>query len=173
VAVNVCSGADNIIRRGIGTETLEAEAEASLLRVASYMRALNANCFYGWEKGTPGILVMSRPIARQLAGLGWTKASIREFLWTHARIPLSELDKAGLLDWLERADIKPPYEDPWPITARPENIAIVVAGGGHPTHNLWMQTSIVPDMVSEELQLPSNWSALVKKGEQDLGYAED
>jgi hypothetical protein len=173
VAVNVCSGADNIIRRGIGTETLEAEAEASLLRVASYMRALNANCFPAWEKGTPGILVMSRPIARQLAGLGWTKASIREFLWTHARIPLSELEKAGLLAWLKRVDINPPYEDPWPITAKPENIAIVVAGGGHPTHNLWMQTSIVPSMVSTELQLPRNWSALVKKGEQDLGYGED
>lgn len=170
VAVNVCSGANNIIRRGIGTENLKFEAEASLRRVASHMAAININNSYAWRDGTPGILVMSRPIARQLAGIGWTKQSIREFLWQHARIPVSELEQAGVPDWLKRVNINPPYEDPWPVTSKPENIAIVVAGGYHPTHNMWMQTSISPQVVHEAVKLPKQWGELVKRGEAELGY---
>lgn len=170
VSVNVCSGAVNIIRRGMGTETLEDEAEASLLRVASYMSSYNANCFEGWAAGTPGILVMSRPIAKQLAELGWTKKSIREFLWKHARIPLADLTKAGLIAWMQHLGLNPPYADPWPITAKPENIAIVIAGGAHPTHNLWMQSSLAPQMVSAEIRLPAKWDDLVQRGIDDLGY---
>ena len=170
VSVNVCSGATNIIRRGIGTETLEDEAEASLLRLASHMRSFNANCYASWSDGTPGILIMSRPIARQLAGLGWTKKTIREFLWKHARTPLAELEKAGLIAWMKRVNVMPPYEDPWPVTEKPENIALVVAGGTHPTHNFWMQTAIVTQMVSEQIKLPAKWDELVAIAERDLGY---
>ncbi len=173
VSVNVCSGADNILRRGMGSETLEDEAQASLLRVASYMRSHNANCFDAWAAGTPGILVMSRPIAKQLAELGWTKKSIREFLWKHARIPLADLNQAGLIAWMQHAGINPPHADPWPITAKPENIAIVIAGGTHPTHNFWMQTSQAPQMVSAEIKLPAKWNDLVEKGISELGYGTE
>jgi hypothetical protein len=170
VAVNVCSGANNIIRRGIGTETLEFEAEASLLRVASYMRAMNVNCSYAWPKGTPGIWCMSRPVAKQLAGLGWTKQTIKEFVWKHARIPVAEMEKAGMPDWLARVGTPRPQEDPWPVTRTPEQIALVVAGGYHPTHNMWMQTSISPEVVHEPIKLPKKWDELVKKGAAELGY---
>jgi hypothetical protein len=173
VSVNVCSSASNIIRRGIGTETLEVEAAASLRRIASYMRAVNANCFAAWEEGTPGVLVMSRPIARQLAAQGWTKPKIREFLWQHARLSLKELEETGMPAWMQRSGLQPPYQDPWPVTAKPENIAIVVAGGFHPTHNLWMQTSIARQMTSCEIRLPRCWEELVKQGEKDLGYGVD
>jgi hypothetical protein len=73
-------------------------------------------------------------------------------------------------DWLKRVGINPPYEDPWPVTSKPENIAIVVAGGFHPTHNMWMQTSISPQVVHEAVKLPRKWDELVKKGEVELGY---
>lgn len=170
VAVNVCSGANNIIRRGIGTENLKFEAEASMRRVASHMSAININNSYAWKDGTPGILVMSRPIARQLAGIGWTKKSIQEFLWQHARIPMADMEKAGVPDWLKRVGLLPPYDDPWPVTSKPENIAIIVAGGFHPTHNMWMQTSISPEIVHETVKLPKKWDELVKKGEAELGF---
>lgn len=170
VSINVCSGATNVIRRGIGTETLKFEAEASLRRIASYMRALNANSFAAWPEGTPGILVISRPVARQLAGIGWTKQSIREFLWQEARVSFREMEAAGMPAWLKRYDLNPPYEDPWPVTSRPENIAIVVAGGWHPTHSMWMQTSIARRMISCEIKLPEKWGDLVRQGEQELGY---
>jgi hypothetical protein len=170
VAVNVCSGATNVIRRGIGTETLEFEARASLRRIASYMKALNANSFASWPGGTPGILVMSRPVARQLAGIGWTKQGIREFLWQEARVPFAQMEEAGMPAWLKRYGLNPPYEDPWPVTSKPDNIAIVVAGGWHPTHNMWMQTSVVKRMVHCEIRLPKKWNELVQQGEQQLGY---
>jgi hypothetical protein len=170
LAVNVCSGAVNIPRRGMGAETLQDEAEAGLLRLASHLRAHNTNGLEAWHEGTPGILVMSRPVAKQLAGLGYTKRSIRQFLWDHTRVRLADLEKAGMIPWMERAHIMPPYQDPWPITAKPENIAIVVAGGMHPTHNFWMQTSLTSKVIGAQLNLPSNWCELLMNAQQDLGY---
>jgi len=45
-----------------------------------------------------------------------------------------------------------------------------VAGGTHPTHNFWMQTAIVTQMVSEQIKLPAKWDELVAIAERDLGY---
>ena len=113
-----------------------------------------------------------RPIARQLAGIGWTKKTIKEFLWQHARIPVADLESAGLISWMTRSGIMPPYDDPWPVTAKPENFAIIVAGGTHPTHNLWMQTSIGKKVVNAEVKLPEKWDELVARGAKELGYED-
>lgn len=169
VAVNVASGAANIIRRGVGSETLENEATASLYRIATYMKAHNANCLAAHRAGTPGILMMSRTVAKQLASLGWTQRSIQEYLWEHTRISRADLAESGLIAWMERHGADVPG-DPWPITAQPENIAIVVAGGTHPTHAFWMQTSIAKQMIGRELQLPRRWNELVAAGASELGY---
>lgn len=171
VAVNVASGAANIIRRGVGSETLENEATASLERIATYMKAHNANCLAAHRDGTPGILLMSRTIAHQLASLGWTQRSIQDYLWEHTRIAREDLAKSGLIAWMERHENRVP-DDPWPITSKPENIAIVVAGGTHPTHAFWMQTSIAKKMVGRELPLPRRWAALVAAGAAELGLDE-
>lgn len=169
VSVNVASGAANIIRRGVGSETLENEAEASLYRIATYMRAHNANCLASHRHGTPGILLISRTVANQLASVGWTKPSIREYLWEHTRIARADLERSGLTAWMARHEADLP-DDPWPITSKPENIAIVVAGGTHPTHAFWMQTSIVKSMVGRELRLPRRWKDLVAAGVAELGH---
>jgi hypothetical protein len=170
VAVNVASGADNIIRRGIGTETLEFEARASLYRIATYMKSHNANSIAAHQAGTPGILLLSRTVANQLAAVGWTKRSIQEFLWEHSRIARSNLERSGLVAWMEHRGAGQLEEDPWPITRAPENIAIVVAGGSHPTHAFWMQTSIAKKMTGAEIQLPSQWRELIAAGARELGY---
>lgn len=170
IAVNVASGATNIIRRGVGTETLEFEATSSLLRIASYMKAHNANCLHAYRDGSPGILLFSRTVAQQLASLGWTKPSIQSFLWKHSRIATSELEQSGMTAWMQRYDAHAPDDDLWPITSRPENIAIVVAGGSHPTHACWMQTSIAPRMSGAEVKLPAAWERLITQGNEDLGY---
>ena len=54
----------------------------------------------------------------------------------------------------------PAEEDPWPITSKPENIAIVVAGGTHPTHAFWLQTSIAKQLTSAAITLPQAWERL-------------
>lgn len=169
VAVNVASGAVNIIRRGVGSETLEDEATASLYRIATYMKAHNANCLAAHRSGTPGILMMSRTIANQLASLGWTKRSIQQYLWEHTRISRDELARSGLIAWMERHEANVP-DDPWPITAKPENIAILVAGGTHPTHAFWMQTSIARQMIGRQVQTPRRWRELIDAGATELGY---
>jgi hypothetical protein len=63
--------------------------------------------------------------------------------------------------------------DVWPITSRPENIAIVVAGGSHPTHACWMQTSIAPRMTNATVQLPAAWDTLIAEGREELGFDND
>jgi hypothetical protein len=170
VAVNVASGADNIIRRGVGTETLEFEATSSLFRIATYMKSHNANSIAAHRAGTPGILLISRTVANQLATLGWTKRSIQNYLWEHSRIARSDLERSGLIAWMEHRDAAHIDQDPWPITSAPENIAIVVAGGSHPTHAFWMQTSIAKKMTGAKIELPSNWQELIARGAKDLGY---
>ena len=170
VAVNVASGAANIIRRGVGTETLEDEASASLHRIATYMKSHNANCLAAYRAGAPGILLISRTVAKQLAALGWTKSSMRSYLWEHSRIAHSDLERTGLIAWMQRHGAGRLDEDPWPITDSPENIAIVVAGGSHPTHAFWMQTALAKRMTGAPIELPSRWSELVAEGVRELGF---
>ena len=98
------------------------------------------------------------------------KRQIQDFLWEHSRIPLHELERSGLIAWMERRGAGQMHADPWPITAKAENIAIVVAGGSHPTHACWLQTSIAKRMIGREIVLPQQWRELVASGARELGF---
>jgi len=169
VAVSTASSATNIVRRGTGKETLEEEALTSLQIIASYMRSFNVSSFDGYREGTPGILLISSPVAGQLASSGWTKKKIKEFLWENSKIPLSEIKKTGFIRWIEYENLTETLRDPWPITSKPENLMIVVAGGRHPTHAYWLQSAMAPRVVSAEIKLPTNWDKLIKESVEDLG----
>jgi len=69
-----------------------------------------------------------------MAGLGWTKASMREFLWEHSRIPAEHLagpaGRPGSRSTRARWPAESLALDPWPITASPDNFVLVVAVGG-------------------------------------------
>ena len=43
--------------------------------------------------------------------------------------------------------------DPWPIGARPDNLVLEVAGGGHPTNGYWLQ-GYSPRVLGREIHLP-------------------
>lgn len=58
--------------------------------------------------------------------------------------------------------------DPWPITARPDNFVIVVAGGGHPTNSYWLQ-GYSPGVVGRPIELPSARGRPLADAERDLG----
>ncbi|MFC1908401.1 hypothetical protein ACFLXD_00775 [Chloroflexota bacterium] len=169
VGVSIASGANNILRRGVGKETLEEEALTSLYIITSYMSSFNAGGLDGYAEGTPGILLISRPVVSQLASLGWTKEKVKEFLWENSKIPLSEIKRTGYIRWIEFENLTETLQDLWPITSKPENLMIVVAGGRHPTHAYWMQSMMAPKVVSVEIKLPSNWDELIKESEEDLG----
>jgi hypothetical protein len=172
VTVFVGTSATNILRRGVGKEAPDEEALQSLYRVAAYLGVPNPHYAGGWAHGTPGGLLMSRVVANQLAGLGWTQEKIKTFLWENSKIPAEKVRSHGLRQWIEQADddesIASKDMDPWPITRTPQQIIMAVAGGHHPTHNYWMQ-SWSRNLAGTEIQLPAAWDTLIAEAEEDLG----
>ena len=57
--------------------------------------------------------------------------------------------------------------DPWPITAKPANLILIVAGGGHPTHSFWMQGSSA-SVVGRQMRVPETFDGLLAEAERDL-----
>ena len=172
ISLAFANGAANIRRRGAKKETPEEDALQGMHRMADFMRVPNVPGLAGYEHGTPGILMIPGVVAQTMAGLGWTKASIREFLWEHSRIPAAELRRAGVTAWIEIDASKVVREsvalDPWPITASPDNFAVVVAGGGHPTNSYWLQ-GYSPGVIGRGVELPPSFAALLDDAERDLG----
>ena len=170
------SGAANIRRRGAKKETPEEDTLQGMHRMADNMRVPNLSGLFGYAKGTPGILLIPGVVAQTMAGLGWTKQKMREFFWEHSRIPLAELKRCGGPAWIEidadpvtRASLA---NDPWPITARPENFIIVVAGGGHPTNSYWLQ-GYSPAVIGREIRLPECFEELLVDADRELGCGSD
>jgi hypothetical protein len=176
VTVYVATGVSNIMRRGVGKETPEEEGVQSLHRVAGYLRSPSPHYTHGWAHGTPGALLMSRVVARQLAGLGWNKATIKRFLWEQSRLPHAEVRATGMLQWIQAAPAQETVAsadmDPWPITRVPEHIILCVAGGYHPTHNCWMQ-AYAPKVAGTTIPLPAAWDTLLAEAEAALGPRAD
>lgn len=171
VSVFFASGAANIRRRGAKKESPEEDVMGGLWRMADFMRAPNLAVLAGWEKGTPGAMMLAPVVARRMAELGWTKPKIREFLWEHSKIPMAQLARAGGRAWIEM-DANPATRasielDPWPIAMRPENIVLVVAGGDHPTHSYWLQAHS-PSVEGRLIRVPERFERLLAAAERDL-----
>jgi len=172
ISLAFANGATNIRRRGAKKETPEEDALQGMHRMADFMRVPNMAGLAGYEHGTPGILMIPGVVAQTMAGLGWTKASMREFLWEHSRIPAEHLRRAGGAAWIEIDTSKVAREslalDPWPITASPDNFVLVVAGGGHPTNSYWLQ-GYSPGVVGRLIDPPASFERLLDEAERDLG----
>jgi hypothetical protein len=171
VSVIFATGVTNIRRRGAKKETQEEDALNGMWRMADFMRAPNLAALAGWEKGTPGMMMLAPIVARRMAEVGWTQDSIREFLWKNSRIPMEHLRRAGAPAWIE-IDANPATResinlDPWPICMKPENIVLVVAGGGHPTHSYWLQAHS-PSVNGRVIRVPEMFDRLVADADRDL-----
>jgi len=178
VSVVYASGVTNVKRRGGAEVSAEEDVLHGLHRVADFMRTPNLHCiqFNGYEKGTPGVVMMSRVVADQLAQHGWTQRSIRQFLWEHSKIPHETLKRSGNLEWigvnsnaLTRASAK---LDPWPICSDADNIVVVVAGGAHPTNSYWLQ-AYCPKVVGRPIETPKAFDRLLAQADRDLGCGSD
>jgi hypothetical protein len=170
------TGVTNIRRRTVKKETPETDALQGMYRMAEYLRSPNLGCLMGYSDGTPGVLMLSPVVAKAMAALGWTKRSIRAFLWEHARIPAEQLSREGIEAWIE-ADRDPAVRDslkvrPWPLAARPENLVLLVAGGGHPTNSYWME-GYSPHVVGRKIEVPENFERLLAAADRDIGCGDD
>jgi hypothetical protein len=170
------TGAANILRRGAMKETLEQDVREGLHRIAGYMAAPNIHYMHGYESGTPGAVLLTKVVAHYLASTGWTKQTIRKFLWDNARIPQAELVQNGGRTWFDIAPTEVARDsvriDPWPIAEKPENIILAVAGGGHPTHAFWMQ-AYSPSVIGREIVVPRKFADLLAAADRDLGSGGD
>src|SRR5262245_6345821 len=171
ISLAFANGATNIRRRGAKKETPAEDALQGMHRMADFMRVPNLAGLAGYERGTPGILMIPGVVAQTMAGLGWTKRSMREFLWEHSRIPAPDLRRAGGYAWIEIDASKVARDsaalDPWPITASPDNFILIVAGGGHPTNSYWLQ-GYSPGVVRREVRVPGQFPTLLDEAERQL-----
>lgn len=176
VSLVFANGVTNIRRRGAKKETPEEDALQGMHRIADFMRTPNLAGLAGYEKGTPGILMIPRVVAQTMAGLGWTQHSMREFLWEHSKIPAAHLRRAGAPAWIE-IDANPVTRDsirldPWPITLKPGNIVLIVAGGSHPTNSYWLQ-GYSPRVIGREIRVPEAFDRLLADADRDLGCGSE
>jgi hypothetical protein len=107
-----------------------------------------------------------------MAAIGWTKQSIREFLWEHSKIPADDLRRDGIDSWIA-ADRDPVVRESlslpnWPNAMRPENLVLLVAGGGHPTNSYWME-GYSPHVVGRLINTPKDFAKLLARAERDIG----
>jgi hypothetical protein len=176
VSVFFATGVNNVIRRGAKKETPEEDIRNGLWRMADFMRTPNIGALSGWEKGTPGLMMVSSVVAKMMAEQGLTKRSVREFLWTNSKIPMEQLRRAGATAWME-IDTNPLTResmklDPWPISSKPENIIFIVAGGQHPTHAQWLQASS-RRVIGRVVRVPETFERLLAEADRDLGCGDD
>jgi hypothetical protein len=107
-----------------------------------------------------------------MAAIGWTKQSIREFLWEHSKISAAELRRDGIDSWIA-ADRDPAVRESlalshWPHSARPDNLVLLVAGGGHPTNSYWME-GYSPHVVGRQVNVPRDFAKLLERADRDIG----
>jgi hypothetical protein len=87
------------------------------------------------------VVVFGPEHAHQVAVSGYSKADVKEFLWEHARFPIDRLSSEWLSDGrlAARAELITGSTDTVPLTTKPDDIQVIVAGGPG-KHSCWMPT---------------------------------
>jgi hypothetical protein len=173
VAAHTIAGTANINGTSVGTEET---ARTTLGTLAGMMNVPNKNYFTRldrFEKSSPGIMLIGRGTAQGLAEFGWTKEKVKDYLWEHSKVPWSMIEKShSAFEKKELLDELKPYVTegkPVPITSKPKNILLVVAGGEQSGHGYWMQLGTSYEPTCKQVKLPAKWSELLKQAEKDLG----
>ena len=174
-------GSNVITIHAVATSTnitsIHASNKETVLETLNYFARIMGsdygNIFLNYyENSTPGILIMPRGIAQGMVDAGWTKKTIKAFLWQNSKFPWSVMTSDS--DVFRRAkDAMKQYVadgEPWPISVKPENLMIVVAGGKQSGHGYWMRMGCCPTQpISVEIELPKKWESLIARAEEDLG----
>jgi hypothetical protein len=172
VSLVFANGVSNIKRRSAVKETADNDILQGMHRIADVLRGAQLGCLPGYREGTPGVMIFPQVIAEVMAKLGWTKQSIREFLWEHSRVPQAQLRRSGALEWIQIQAAESAGLDPWPIASKPDNFVFVVAGGGHPTNAYWLP-ACCPHVIGRGISVPPGFDELLSAADRDLGCGSD
>jgi hypothetical protein len=125
-----------------------------------------------YEHSAPGVLVLPRGIIQGMMNAGWTKKTVKEFLWEHSKFPVAVV-ASDSEHYHRTSGMMKQYVsegESWPMAIRPENLMIAVAGGKHSGHGYWMRMGCCPTQpITVAIELPANWDALIRKAAKDLG----
>lgn len=129
-----------------------------------------------------GMLLIPRGFASALASASatnYSKIDVKTFLWQNTQFPLERARALGQAPLSNTGEDKLlPYvttnstgQPVIPLTAKPSQISIVVAGGDQSGHCYWMAATGPSGYlhVNDEIQLPANWEELLRQAEKDLG----
>jgi len=170
VTVYPVAGTSNIVESAVSTEET---ALSTLYNFAQMMGVPNWNYWARRERfdAPPGILLMARGTVQGLSRYGWTRDKVQAFLWEHSKVSWEAIKSTSPPHLLEERRIGAglPMNEPWPITRKPENMMIVVAGGEQSGHGYWMQIGTSFKPACKEIRLPQNWDDLIKKRNRNLG----
>ncbi len=121
------------------------------------LKAFASSIAYVGNRNTNGegqpLVIFGPQHARILANDGYTKADVKEFLWEHARVRLSDIPPGMLVSYSERIHklyVGVDGEYGIPIAGRPEDIVVVVMGGTG-THSLSVQTRLASWLVTVQI----------------------
>jgi hypothetical protein len=133
--------------------------------------AYEADLPEGWASPdlAGGVALLPRGfIASLVETSGYSKLDIKRFLWENSKVPWAEVLTTEGDKWAIKAGYA--AGQAIPLTARPEQMTLVVAGGDQSGHSYWMQVGRGANMiVSREIKLPKNWDALLTQAQTDLG----
>ena len=147
------------------------EGTEEILRAT--VRALQGFTYHDIGVPWDQLLILSPDHAHRLAGAGWTKESIRKYIHEQARIPLAEAEAAGIFlrfseSLMNQLAMAKDRNMPVPITEKPEDLNIIVAGGtGNGTSTLvaGMRRKVIAQI---DKYKPRNWHQLLDTARKEL-----
>ncbi|MBI2848079.1 MAG: hypothetical protein HYX83_02785 [Chloroflexi bacterium] len=157
--------------RGTHGMKIKVGAPEILNVIVRAVKGININR-YGvpWDQ----LVVLAPEHAQLLAAAGHTKESIRKYVHENARVSMTEAQGAGMMLWFgewvnKTANVKD-KSMLVPITEKPEDLKIVVAGG--PASGT---SALIPGMkrmltANVDKYKPANWRQLINAANKELGY---
>ena len=121
------------------TETTVESGEEVLQTVANGMKVLGVVSYYIQGRDCQALLALCPEHAQEIAAAGYSKSDVQERLFQLCRIAKGDLvgfshyGERTWPAWIEDA----PADELLPITARPQDILVIVAGGPG-RHSSWM-----------------------------------
>lgn len=151
----------------------EQTVDETLHYFARIMGSDYGNIFLNYyENSAPGILIIPRGIAQGIADVGYSKEAMKQFLWDNSKFPWSVVTSDSDVFRRSKDVLKQyvPEGEPWPISIKPQQLMIAVAGGKQSGHGYWLRMGCCPmQPISTEIELPANWDELIAQAEEDLG----